>query len=337
MVAPGDGIFDERIARAEIEQIVFVDAGRNQQQRRLLDLGRLRRVLNELDEIVLVHDLSGRDGKIAADLEGGLVNPRDPALLEILDQILHSGRQTCGPRLDRGANDVRIGRRKIRRAHRIDILPGIETQLKLQSVVDLRLVDELGQLLRIRKIGLLEQLVERRMLPRFVLEAPVAARGLVVEVAAPEIHHGRPELLLHAHRGGEWRLRPILCGITVHADRSRQRVIERFGRLLAGLHQAFKIGGGTVLQGWVTHHDLPQPVSVMTRSYLQSRSMTARFCVIAAPIMLQCTVKRAPARPVTPPAVSRGCGTTRSSSAPTPGPSCALPRSRRSASSRARG
>ena len=257
MVALGNGIFDERIAGAEIEQIVLVDAGRNQQQRRLLDLRRLRRVLNELDEFVLVHDLSGRDGKIAAHLEGGLVNPRDPALLDVLDQILHSGRETRGPGLDRGAHDVRIGRREIRRAHRIDELPGVETKLKLQLVVDLRFVDDFGQLLRIRKIGLLEQLIERRMIPRFVLEAPVATRGPFVEVAAPEIHHGRPELLLHAHRDGEWRLRPTLCRIAVHADRRRQRVIELPGRLLAGLHQAFKIGGGTVLQGRIAHHDLP--------------------------------------------------------------------------------
>ena len=34
---PGDSIFDKRVSRAEVEQIVFVDARRNDQKRRFLD------------------------------------------------------------------------------------------------------------------------------------------------------------------------------------------------------------------------------------------------------------------------------------------------------------
>ena len=54
---------------------------------------------------------------------------------------------------------------------------------------------------------------------------------------------------------------------------------------------------------------------------------------LIAPAVIRSPIRRARLTP----AACRGCGTTRSSSAPTPGPSCALPRSRRSASSRARG
>ena len=90
LMALRDGIFDERIARAEIEQIVLVDAGRHDQKRRLLDLRRLRRVLDELDQLVLEHDRSRRRRQIAADLESGFIDPRDAPLLEILDQVLHA-------------------------------------------------------------------------------------------------------------------------------------------------------------------------------------------------------------------------------------------------------
>ena len=170
-----NGIFHERVARAEIEQIVLVDAGRHDHKRRLLDLCGLRRVLNELDQLVLEHDRAGRGSEIAADLEGGFIHPRDAALLQILDQVLHAVGETLGAGLDRAADDFRIGRGEVRRAHRVDELPRIESKLEFRLVVDLRLIDEVGQLLGAQQIGLLEQLVEWRMGPGVILEAPVAA------------------------------------------------------------------------------------------------------------------------------------------------------------------
>ena len=46
MVALRDGVLDERIPGAKVKQIIFVNAGRNDQQRRLLDRARLRSVLD---------------------------------------------------------------------------------------------------------------------------------------------------------------------------------------------------------------------------------------------------------------------------------------------------
>jgi hypothetical protein len=96
-----------------------------------LDVGRLRRILDQLDQFVLEDDRSWSDGEIAADLKGRFVNPRNAPLLEILDQVLHPGDQTLGARLDSGSDDFRVGRGKIRRTHRVDELPRIEAKLEL--------------------------------------------------------------------------------------------------------------------------------------------------------------------------------------------------------------
>ena len=142
-----DGILDKRVARAEIEQIVFVDAGRHDQKRRLLDLRRLRGILDELNQLVLKHDRSGRYRQIAADLEGGFVDPGNAPLLQILDQVLHPGHQASRTCLDRRSNDFRIGHGEIGRTHRIDELPRVEAKLQLRFFVDLCFIDELSQLL----------------------------------------------------------------------------------------------------------------------------------------------------------------------------------------------
>ena len=88
-----DRIFDKRVSRAEIEQIVLVDAGRHDQERCFFDLGRLRRILDELNQLVLEDDRSGRYCQIATHLKSGFVDPGDTPFLEIFDQVLHPGRQ----------------------------------------------------------------------------------------------------------------------------------------------------------------------------------------------------------------------------------------------------
>jgi hypothetical protein len=46
MVALGDGVLNQRISGAKVKQIILVDAWRHDKQRRLLDLARLRSILN---------------------------------------------------------------------------------------------------------------------------------------------------------------------------------------------------------------------------------------------------------------------------------------------------
>ena len=267
LMALGDSIFDERISGAEIEQIVFVDAGRDDQERRLLDLGRLRRILNKLDQFVLEYDRSRGNRKIATDLEGGFIHPRDAPFLKILDQVLHAGRQARRARLNGGPNDLRIGRRKVRRAHRVDKLSRIETKLQLGSVVDLRLIDKIRQLLRVRQIGLLEKIVVRRVAPGLVLEASIASRcsrrriricrRFAAEESSPEIQNRRPIHLLQVGCDRNRRLLRTLCRLADDTHCRGERIVELFGCLLSGPHQAFKIDGGTVLRGRASHVNLP--------------------------------------------------------------------------------
>ena len=139
-------VLDQRVARAEIEQVILVDAWRHEQDRRLFHLICLRRVLNELDQLVLENHGPGCDGQVASDFESGLVDPGDPALLQIVDQILHTVREACGPGLDRLADHLWIGRGEIRRTHRVDELTGIKPKLQSRLVVHLRPVDEFMQL-----------------------------------------------------------------------------------------------------------------------------------------------------------------------------------------------
>ena len=150
MVALRDGVLNKRIPRAKIKQIILIDAWWHDKQRRLLDLARLRRIFDELDQFIFEDDRSWRYRKISPNLEGGLIDPGDSSLLDIFDQVLHPGRQTRRACLDGGSNDLGICPGKIRRAHRVDELSRIESKLQLGFVVDLGLIDKLGQLLRIR-------------------------------------------------------------------------------------------------------------------------------------------------------------------------------------------
>ena len=266
-MALGDSIFNERISGAEIEKIVFVDAGRDDQERRLLHLGRLRRILNKLDQFVLEYDRSRGNRKIATDLEGGFIHPRDPTFLKILDQVLYPCRQARRTRLNSGPNDLRIGRRKVGRAHRVDKLSCIETKLQFGSVVDLRLIDKIRQLLRVRQIGLLEKIVVRRVAPGLILEASIASRcsgrqiricrRFAAEESSPEIQNRRPVHVLQVGCYRNRRLLLTLCRLTDDAHCRGERIIEMFGCLLPGPHQAFKIGGGTALRGRASHVHLP--------------------------------------------------------------------------------
>jgi hypothetical protein len=270
--APGDqedvmalryGVFDEGIALAEIEQVVLVDTGRHDQQRGLLDLRRHRRVLDQLDQLVLVDDGARRVGEIAADLEPGFVDPRDPPLLNVLDQVLHAGGETRRAGLDRSADHFRIGGGKVRRAHRVDELARVELQLQPGPLVHLRLLDELGELPGAEQIGLLEQVVVRCRRPGIVQEAAIALARLDIAFNAERLDQRRvpefPDLqdgvALQIGGGHEGRDLPFprLVG---KAHGRRHGVVELLERLLAGLHQALEIGRRIVRRPCAVHVNL---------------------------------------------------------------------------------
>src|SRR5512134_3895599 len=86
-VAFGDGVGNKRVLGLKIEDVVLVDAGWNDHQRASRHLRRCWLVLYELDELVLVHDFTGRNRKIAADLERRVVGLADALPPGIGEQV----------------------------------------------------------------------------------------------------------------------------------------------------------------------------------------------------------------------------------------------------------
>src|SRR5258707_11211505 len=64
-------------------------------------------------------------------------------LLNVIDEVLHTGNQTSGTALDGRSDHGRIGKRKVRWTHRINELPGKKSKLKLRFFIDLSLLDEI--------------------------------------------------------------------------------------------------------------------------------------------------------------------------------------------------
>ena len=91
-VALGHRVRDERVRRLQVEDVVLVDARRDDHQRPLVDLVGRRGVLDQLDQLVLEDHGARRGADVAAHLERRLVGHRDAALGQVL------GEQLAGPR-----------------------------------------------------------------------------------------------------------------------------------------------------------------------------------------------------------------------------------------------
>src|SRR6266404_644443 len=143
LVTLSDRILDKRILFSEIEQIVFVDAWRDNQKRRSLHILRFWSVLDQLDELIFEDHRSRRYRKIATNFECCFVDPRNASLLNVFDEVLHTGNQTGGTALDGRSDHGRIGKRKVRWTHRINELPGEKSKLKLRFFINLSLLDEI--------------------------------------------------------------------------------------------------------------------------------------------------------------------------------------------------
>ena len=221
---------DERVLLAQIENVVLVDPGRNDEQRLPEDgLGR-RDVLDELQQVVLEHDLAGRGGDVVADPERLLVAHLDAqlpvALVEVLEQVLQALHQVGAARLHRLAEHLRVGDREVRRRQRVDVLPGEEVDLLLRLVgqtLDAR--HDVVDVARRDQVALLHVVEDEVRLPVLVLEAVVALSGRcdrlgrlaeelqprrlpqaeVVEVHVhlrlPERHRVREQFPPHVHEG----------------------------------------------------------------------------------------------------------------------------------------
>ena len=101
--------------------------------------------------------LPGVDGKIAPDLERGLVGHRDAPALRVRDQVRCTLRDRRSAGIQRELQGIGVGREEIRRRDGVDELVGDECQLFLGAWVDLRQLRELANVVGVEQIGVLDQ------------------------------------------------------------------------------------------------------------------------------------------------------------------------------------
>ena len=178
-----DRILDEAVLGPQIEDVVLVDPGRNDQKRPLIHLLRARRVLQQLHQVVLIDHLARAERQIGADLERLEVGhlDREPTFAprQILEQVIEAVQQIGAATLQGGAQDLRIGRHEVAGRHRIDELTGVELDLPPGLVVEtLELVDRIDQPARGQQVRLLDEIEHGVVVPRRVTEAAIALFGL---------------------------------------------------------------------------------------------------------------------------------------------------------------
>ena len=210
-----------------------------------------RRILDQLHQLVLEHDLARRGRDVPADLEGLVVAHADLqaplAALEVAEQVLEPVQQVLPAGLLGLAQHGGIGHDEVRGRHRADELAGEEIDLLLLAPLEPRhVLDQPAQPARRQQIGLLHVVEDQVLAPRLILEPPVAAVGLdhrrgclaqhALHGALPQRHAVLPELDL---RLGEARGIAHQPGAERHegaADRARVRdrkLIAPLGRGLA--------------------------------------------------------------------------------------------------------
>ena len=171
--------------------------------------------MDELHQLVLEHDLAGRHGEIAPELEGGWIGLADSQLagagLDVLRQHVHAAHQILRIGSEGLAQQFRIGENEIRRRNRIGDLPGIELRLPLGVRVEI--VGFLHQPVGPgagEQIGLLEEVEELVRRPFRIGKALVACarlgdrgRGLArqpFDRVAPKIEIGAAQPRLQLER-----------------------------------------------------------------------------------------------------------------------------------------
>ena len=83
-------IADQRVLGLQVQDVELVDAGRHQQERLLIHLGRQRLVFDQLEQLVLEHHRAFGGGHVLADLEQALVGHGHMALVQVVHQVLHA-------------------------------------------------------------------------------------------------------------------------------------------------------------------------------------------------------------------------------------------------------
>jgi hypothetical protein len=185
----------------ETEDVELVDPRRHDQERPAEHLLGRGRVLDQLHELVLEHDLARRHGHVLAQAEGAVVGHGDVqaplAPLQVVEQVLHALEQVLAAGLDGRAQDLRIGQHEVAGRQRVDPLPRVELDLPgglLVQPVDPahRGLGPVGG----QQVRLLDEIEGGVLVPALVLEAAVALVGRghrLATVAEPALERGLPQ------------------------------------------------------------------------------------------------------------------------------------------------
>jgi hypothetical protein len=255
-IDPGDDehgppLFDQPAHHAllghKVDHVEAVDQRRHVQQRLGGDVGRGGRVLDELEQVGLMHDLTGRGGdglalpervRIAAAAHDAL--PARHILQQIgepLGQIGAAGRQ-------RTLDHVGVGVGEVGGRDGVQILVEQEVDHRPPLRVALPLRDNALQLVGGEQVGVADGAVIGVILPRRCRKAPVArllTRGAADRTgpeSAPLLHR------LHLHGKQVERLGGDAAGEVAHRVQDRERIVRaRLASAPAGHGVGHRLGG----------------------------------------------------------------------------------------------
>ena len=132
-MAPVHRPLDEGVLRAEVQDVELVDPRRDDEQRPPAHRLRGGRVLEELHQVVLEHDLAGGDRDVLARLElvevGHLHPEPAPAPFEVFEHVLESLYEVLAARLHGAPDHLGVRHREVGRREGVDELPGVEVHL----------------------------------------------------------------------------------------------------------------------------------------------------------------------------------------------------------------
>ena len=247
---------DQALLGVEIQDVELVDPGRRDEDRPAEDLLRLRRVLNDLADVVLRHHRAGSDGEVPADLEAGGIGLSQlqaaVARRHVLGEHLHAAYE-IGAVLRHGlAVEFGVGQNEVRGRDGVGDLLHVEGGLLAR--VRIETIGPHHQIVRPaggEDVDLLEEVEEEVAAPFLVGKALVARTGarLLHRLARKLAHRAAPDVEI---AGEEMRLRlhgPGRIGHPVAADlRQRRHHLAVTGRSiildLAALARLDPGGGG---------------------------------------------------------------------------------------------
>ena len=178
-----DQIVNEGIFLAQVEDVIFVDPGRHNQQRHAMRLRRGRRILDKLHQLVLINDFAGGGGDVLADFESVVIAHADAqhavAAFQIFQKIAQSFDKIFALAFHGRAQHFGIGQPEIVGRGRIQKQARVEFDLLRRFVFDMRrfLMHQPARLVGGREIELPEKIECRVGLPLFCFKSFIVGDG----------------------------------------------------------------------------------------------------------------------------------------------------------------